>query len=533
MSDIPASASVPPPLPSSSGGGAVTLLTNSKLLADLPLGTSVDLTVSTRLVRGVFNVSIGGEQARLTLNGGTLPPLTAGASLRFQVVPGTGGATTLRLLSVDGRQLPGVGNNNAGGGLPPSPGTPVGASGLLVPQAGGRPATTLTSAGVSLPTAPNPSSGLMATVVRPAVAATGGSPGLMPSPTPTPGLPGQGGTGMSTGGLPSNLPPGTQVPVRIASIGLPGGSDPVSLLPGGGTPSTVGASLLSGTVTAHPPGGNAVVRTAVGTLTVPAPSDLPVDTRITLEVIGKPLPPPPAMVSSLSPRPQGIGPAGWPAFSEALQVLEASDDTRIAAEMLMRTLPQGGPRLAAGLVVVAAGIRLGDGRGILSETSLKELEKAGRKDLARRLAGDLDKAVNTETERSAERVDWRAFTLPSFNNGAIEPIRLFVRRAGDDGGGGGPANQGGGGTDQRFLLDFNLTRLGRVQMDGLVRGAEKLFNLIIRTSAPLAAEARHAILGMFAEVGERVGTKGGVSFQAGGRWVEFSQAATTATRLEV
>jgi len=161
---------------------------------------------------------------------------------------------------------------------------------------------------------------------------------------------------------------------------------------------------------------------------------------------------------------------------------------------------------------------------------VRGLERAGGKAVAERLKGDLDSLAEQAGRPVGNGGDWRAYTMPFLGGGIVDPIRLFVRRGdGDDGKG----KAGGTGDGQRFVVDLNLSRLGRLQLDGLVRREDKLFDLIIRTAEALPQQMRHDILGIFAGSSELVGTKGSVSFQAGGRWMEFPPAPPEPTRIEV
>jgi hypothetical protein len=271
-----------------------------------------------------------------------------------------------------------------------------------------------------------------------------------------------------------------------------------------------------------------VVQSPVGTLTLPTHKDLAVGSRLLLDVVGPPQPPLPAATAAAASAPsQGLGPQGWPSLSEALDVLASANQPQ-ALEQLLRNIPQADGRLAANLAVFAGALREGRAKSLLPEEPLRGIEKAGRKDLAARLRGELE-SLGDEAGRPVAGGDWRAYTLPFISNGFVEPIHLFVRETGDEGGG---RRSGGQGNDQRFVLDFNLTRLGRLQLDGLVRREDKLFDLIIRTDAPLPSEMRLDILGIFANAGELVGTKGTVAFQSGGRWVEFPPAPPAPTRIE-
>jgi hypothetical protein len=536
----------PPPAPmpvSGSGGGgavAVTVIADSGSLEGLPAGTALEAYAQARAAKGVITAATPqGPLLLKALPGQTLPPIPDGARLLFQVLE-QGGEMRLALLAVNGRPLGGAPLPGAGQGLgqgllpgggamagllrPSFPGGPTQAA----PQPGQTPNPAATGLVPSGPAAAAGPTGLTATVIR-AAAPTANHPGPPSS--------------VQTAGLPPDLPAGTRLTVRIAGItppqppSPPGAPPPSATSPAPASPSHAGLAklpegqaapltagappplpgaapsprLLQATVIAHPPGGQAVVQTPAGTLALPTHADLPVGTRLELEVAGPPLPPtnPPAS----APRPEGLTKAGWPALTEAMTNLAGSNDRQVL-DLLMRNLPQIGPRLAANISLFTNAMRSGDVKAVIGDGAAKGLEKAGRKDLAERLKADLEDLA-AESGRSLAGGEWRGFTLPMVFGQIVDPIRLYVRQAGGD-----DETAARGANGERFLLDFNLSRLGRMQMDGLVRREDKLFDLIIRTDAPLPGDMRREILGIFTNASELVGTKGSVAFQAGGRWIE-------------
>jgi hypothetical protein len=547
----------PPPAPLPATGaaasGPVALAVTGGQMAALPAGTMLEAVAQARAAKGVMTVATPEGMVQLkALPGQTLPPIPEGARLLLQVTD-----QGVTLLAVNGRPLAGLTLPGAGAFAGPAFAAPqAGLAPFLGGGAGPSPApgstpgqtagTTLTApqaplAGQSLPGTPV---GLSATMIRPASAQ-----GM------TPAAPGPAGS--FDGGLPPDLPAGTRLTVRIAGIEFPGQApaqtgaarpsanmatpvgprvpaDHPAIPPNvsGPQPDPAAASagtgprLLTATIIAHPPGGQAVVQTAAGTLSLPTQADLPVGTRLQLELAGQPeLPPPAAAGNAAAPQSTGLKPGGWPTLAETMTTLSAAGD-RQTLDMLMRAMPQVGPRLAATIATFAGAMRAGDVRAVLSDSTTKGLEKAGRKDLAERLKGELEQMSN-EAGRPVAGGEWAGFTLPLLFGQVVDPVQLFVRRPkGEDG---QDSAKGGGG--ERFLLDFNLSRLGRMQMDGLVRRDDKLFDLIIRTDQPLPPEMRHDILGIFANAGELVGTKGTVAFQSGGRWVELAPDAPPPTEI--
>jgi len=544
------SAVLPPSAPTvtvSTGGAPVVVSAagDAKVLQALAQGSTLEVVALSRSSRGMLEVMT--EQGSLQLKvlpPATLPPVPQGARLLLQV--GEGG---LNMLAINGRPLAGVTlpaalTPNAAGLLTVAgnaAGPPAPHNTIQNPAAGGM--APLTQAG-AVPPSPTMPLGITATLVRPAQNspfqgfATPPQPGQMP---------------------PANLPAGTQLTVRIAGIDppsfqtLPGPPSPVpgsvnaaqhglqqrplplpqnlpqTPLPAPAAPLTPAspALVLSGTVSAHPPGGQMVMTTAIGTLAVPAAENVAVGSVVRLDVVGQPQLPAPLPGNTPPPRAEGLSPQGWPAMSEAMETLARTDPQ--AFEALMRTIPVAGPRLAAAMVAFTGAMKSGDGKGVVGETSAKALEKAGRRDLVDRLKADLSDLAQ-DSGRVVGGGEWRLHSMPFVHGGVIDAIQLFVR--------GTDAEEqkrasGGVGNEQRFILDFRLTNLGRLQMDGLVRREEKQFDLIIRTAEPLPQAMRMDIMAIFTGAADLVGTKGGVAFQSGGRWIDIRTDEAGPTRVEV
>lgn len=533
-------------------------------------------------------VSISGQPrttARLALPDGSfldlkIPPgfsASPGASLTFQFVQQNDGFV-LRLAAVNGRATAGTpaatltaaGN---GGGLPPllSPSLPP-LGGIGLSQAKGLMGQNLgtTTAGLTNASAPGMLAdglpGLTAIVLRPGLApppsgpngavppagqqASPPSPGQNPASPPV-SSPAGAPAAATPGTLPSawtNLTPGTQIPLRLAEARPAEGSSNVPAAPslptanpaapptGGGIPPGAGSGLslapptpaaplsLTGRVLSNSvPGGGVLVQTEAGLLSLPSGLALPVGGTVRLDVVGLPLPPPPAP----PPATPGLGTGGWPALSEAIDQLARSDLQ--AATQMMQALPQAGPRLAAALAGFAAAVRNGDSRLPGGEATQRGLDKIGRHDLADRLLGDMKSLAEDAAQPKGPAGEWQTLTMPFLNGAQIDPIRLHVQTP--------PENEeqrrGGGGGEKRFILDVEMSRLGRIQFDGLVLRETKRFDLIVRTRQPLDTAICRDIAGIFAECAQLTGIKGGVSFQAGRAFVELPPSPAAATSLMV
>ena len=144
--------------------------------------------------------------------------------------------------------------------------------------------------------------------------------------------------------------------------------------------------------------------------------------------------------------------------------------------------------------------------------NLRALERSGPRGahLARALSGEVAQMGAQVRETTGE---WRSTPIPWNANGQIEKINLITRRedsADDDD---DDKNARGKGKGLRFLLDLDLSRLGELQLDGMVHEETKSFDLIIRSHETLDDTIRRELTGLFIAANEAVGLKGGLTFQ--------------------
>ena len=270
---------------------------------------------------------------------------------------------------------------------------------------------------------------------------------------------------------------GSELALRVASGALPN------------APAT-----LTGTVV-QSGGPTTLVDSALGRLALDARIDLAAGSPLALER----LPAPARAGAAAAPASPALG-TGWPALDEALASLDRTAPA-LAAQLRADLAPSAAPRLAAALLFFM-GVLKGDTTWPGDPMGLA-LTAAGRSDLRARLAKDVGDLRQQATESA--QGDWRIFTLPVLDEAAVQPIRLYVRNQRDDGKGGAQSPQG-----SRFVLDLDLSRLGPLQLDGLVRGAR--FDLVLRSHEPLDPAMRMEIGTLFRSALDGSGLNGDVAF---------------------
>ena len=161
-----------------------------------------------------------------------------------------------------------------------------------------------------------------------------------------------------------------------------------------------------------------------------------------------------------------------------------------------------------GLLTFLLALRTGDIRHWLGASPTRVLTQL-KPALLRRLRDDF-----TGLKRIADEspgTEGRLFSIQLSSGGEIEQIRLWLHRQNED------ANENEGSRTKpgiRFVIEVNLSRLGRIQFDGFVEDKAKRFHLIVRTDNQLSDEIQHGIRTLFENANDNIGVTGGLAFQS-------------------
>ncbi len=446
-----------------------------------PVGSGQGVAAETGQVvqnqgASVSTIGVGKPISALVLRGDVIPDHPAGAEV---LAPGT--RLNLRVTQIvlpENRAAQPFGAPPAAGapGTAPHPATPPVAPPLG--QAAARYAATGRIGGMA------PQMTTPAAVPNPAnPAPPSAMPGLRPF-VPGAVLPAMPGT------------PSAPLPPALPQAGVP-------VTPG--APATPAMATLSGMVIGRSALGQPTMKTESGFVALDVRAALPVGTQVAVEVLSR-LPPqpgamPPAAFAGASP---------WTTLDALTQTIAAVDPA--AASRITAALPQPGPQMLANLAGAMAALRTGEAGGWLklADALQRTREEPRAAKLAARLADDMHEAASG-TQRAAG--EWRVYPLPVFSGGHIERIQMLVRRApepDDD----APQGKRARGDDTRFLLDFTLSRLGPMQIDGLVSASARNLDLVVRTHADLPAPMPEDLRGIFATAMAAIGYAGTLSLKA-------------------
>ena len=271
---------------------------------------------------------------------------------------------------------------------------------------------------------------------------------------------------------------------------------------------------LSGVVAPNSQFGQPLVQTPIGLLSLNVA--LPAGTQITLTTLGPvTLPAGPSPEEEIdSPMPSS--PTGWATLDEILDSLRQADPQ--GSQPLSHHLATAGSadaaRLAPALMTLAAAVQSGDPAAWLGQAAIKSLLRLGRRDLVSRLVDELGEMKARVHLHGAGQ--WLSLILPLPVGHQIERVRLMIRRPPeDDAEAAARAEEGA-----RFLLDIDMSRLGPLQLDGLVIRKAKRFDLVLRSHEPLPEDMRREIGGIFSRALEGLDMTGKASFQTAANFIE-------------
>ncbi len=340
---------------------------------------------------------------------------------------------------------------------------------------------------------------------------------------------------------PPPLPAGSRLQLHVLRVQIPSAPGPgqAPSAPGPGQapsappvpkepPSTlkvIPGTLLPGLVAGSTTSGQPLVQTAVGLLKLGLPIALPKGTQLVFELEAV-TPAARAGETALAPPRPATLIHSWPALDEALTLLRQLDGASNHALLAASNVPRPGARLASTILFFLQALGRGDLNSWLGQRATEALGRAGRGDLLSRMGQDLAQLGRLSDNAGEE---WRFVPVPLFDGSPVQPFRLFVRARRGRGGDGPEAAE----EPTRFIVEVELSHLGDLQLDGLVR--DRRFDLVLRTRRPLAEAMRRDIAVIFGQANELSGSRGQIAFQASPEWsfMPLKQPAADAAGLVI
>ncbi len=295
----------------------------------------------------------------------------------------------------------------------------------------------------------------------------------------------------------------------------------VSITPQGETPPVPQQGQVLGEVEFVTTNGQPSIRAGGQSFLLRMPASLPIGTQVVFEPT--PMTPQQVMTSfQLDALRQAAAPSGftplwsttWPALQETMDALGMLGGMP-NAQAIQDSIPSPTPRLAPTALFFLAALRSGAVESWLGEGTLQSLRQAGKSSLADRLTGDFGRiSAQSKEPLSGE---WRAISMPMMHDGEIGQMQFYIRRQQQDD---TPEKEDDmrAAPPTRFILNLHLSRMGDMQLDGLLR--KKTFDLILRSADALPESMRRELMGSFAKGLKQAEMEGGISFQTRAqKWV--------------
>ncbi|SMF67606.1 hypothetical protein SAMN06265365_12459 [Tistlia consotensis] len=196
----------------------------------------------------------------------------------------------------------------------------------------------------------------------------------------------------------------------------------------------------------------------------------------------------------------------WPSLTAFAQAFAAPETLPLAALLPPGFPPRVGPRLALSLLRF---VQAAEGPGLLAwigQPATAALAAAQHGPTPERLH-EADEELRWLARDPPG--DWRLVLLPLLGQGPPEALRFFLKKRGRPGEDGTPP-------PAHFLCDLSLSRLGALQLEGLLRPAR--FDLVLRSRRPLGPALQGELTGLFLAASEAGGLSGSFRFQEGEAW---------------
>lgn len=214
----------------------------------------------------------------------------------------------------------------------------------------------------------------------------------------------------------------------------------------------------------------------------------------------------------------------WPAMQDALQTSSMVPAQAAIMQAFKDTMPSPNAKMVPATLFFMAALRMGNIENWLGAGTLQLLRDSGKRDVADDITRDFGKIAGQSKETLAG--DWRMIAMPMLHDDQLSQIKMFIRHQQD------PDNKDDKDAKPmtRFLLNLNLSRMGDLQIDGLMR--QKRLDLILRSEAPLHALIRQDLMQAYTRALDQTGMQGALSFQVKAQnWVQVELPTVAGTMV--
>lgn len=278
-------------------------------------------------------------------------------------------------------------------------------------------------------------------------------------------------------------------------------------------------TILKGTVFSYGADSSAVIATKIGILALENNVKLPDLTPVTVKITDVRLP------TLLERDPLPAERNTWTILNHALETLKQIDEA--AYDAFKAVLPQAGNKLPALMIsFMQAAVREGATvRSWLGEANIAALQKtaSGQQILKR-----LEREFSTSAKKATDGQNvWKGWDIPLLSGSVVEPVSLFLQRPPED----AERHEKYAPLQNavRFVLDMNLSRLGKIQLEGIAGRQKQRFDLIIRHRNDMPPEFEPTVRALFVKTLDALSYAGNLKISKTEEFIDLRPAAETDT----
>ncbi len=179
-----------------------------------------------------------------------------------------------------------------------------------------------------------------------------------------------------------------------------------------------------------------------------------------------------------------------------------------AAQMMTQMLPSPAQpqNMGALSLFFLAMMRSGDLDTWIDPPTIDLLKANNKIDILRALAGD--SAMTTRLEAAPLPNDWKATIIPFWYGQQVHKLPVYYKSWSEEN---DESVENGRRKKMRFMFELNLSRMGKVQVDGFMK-QEKL-DMIMRTKATISNPMQEALRKLYYKAMDRSNLSGEITFQ--------------------
>ncbi len=229
--------------------------------------------------------------------------------------------------------------------------------------------------------------------------------------------------------------------------------------------------------------------------------------------------------SLIAHNPMGVSnimtPEIWQIMQDTHTALIQSSPT--AAKAFMNTIPNASSptNIQSTALFFIAALRSGDIQNWIGEKAIESLKRTGKSDVINRLSNELSSLARFANDPPPQ--DWRTLSLPMAWQNDIHKVIINYRKEEDSNSDDENINNG---TKTRFVMDINLSKIGKVQLDGLFIGNNDSvgrMDLILRTEQSFSQAMKQEMRVAYKNALDQTNFTGELSFQGQTyNWVEIT-----------